>query len=396
MSRKKVAFVVQRYGKEVVGGAETLARQLAEKFVTELPWDIEVLTTTALDYMTWKNHYDEGQDTLNGVSIRRFNSARGRWRSFSFIHRFAMRFFPSIQRRKWLTPLNYLLERLWLIAQGPYCPKLILHLREQKSAYDQVIYFTYLYYPTIYGYQETLPNGVVVTTAHDELPFHFDIVRKMLNEIPYIVTLNPEESKLVSSKLDSDKEKVKLAGMGIDIPKVHKTDFGEQNVLYLGRISRGKGVANLIEWMTDFQDVKLNLAGKVESDLKLEENDQVKYHGFVSEEQKGKLIDNASVLINPSAHESLSIIVLEAMARGRPVIVNGNCSVLNHYALETQTVFSFTSKEEFKELLRRVLSIDWSANDKQSQLKETVDWVSKYYSWPAITRTYSTLTDKQN
>lgn len=67
---KKVAFVVQRYGAEVNGGAETLARQMAEHLNKE--YDVSVLTTKALDYITWEDYYKEDYEVINQVRVRRF------------------------------------------------------------------------------------------------------------------------------------------------------------------------------------------------------------------------------------------------------------------------------------------------------------------------------------
>ena len=66
----KIAFVVQRYGEEVNGGAELLCRQVAERLSKY--FEVEVITTCAIDYVTWKDEYPSGQDVLNGVVINRF------------------------------------------------------------------------------------------------------------------------------------------------------------------------------------------------------------------------------------------------------------------------------------------------------------------------------------
>ena len=62
----KVAFVVPRYGVDIRGGAEVGARMLAERLVAERGYEVEVLTTSAPDAITWRDELPEGTSVSVG------------------------------------------------------------------------------------------------------------------------------------------------------------------------------------------------------------------------------------------------------------------------------------------------------------------------------------------
>ena len=107
----KIAFVVQRYGAEVLGGSEHLCRLVAERLAGS--HDVDVLTSCAQDYITWKNEYPEGTDRVRGVTVRRFANAR------DARHRRVQRASPSGSST---TPHSRADEMEWLKQQGPWCP----------------------------------------------------------------------------------------------------------------------------------------------------------------------------------------------------------------------------------------------------------------------------------
>ena len=72
----KLAVVVQRYGADINGGAELHARYIAEHLARHT--EVEVLTTCARDYVTWRNELPAGVEQIGGVTVRRFPVARAR------------------------------------------------------------------------------------------------------------------------------------------------------------------------------------------------------------------------------------------------------------------------------------------------------------------------------
>ena len=109
-ARMKLAIIIQRYGAEVLGGSEHLCRLLAERLAAQ--HDVDVLTTCARDYQTWKNEYPEGSDRIRGVTIRRF--ANSTTRDIEAFNRYS----------DWIynQPHTRADEMEWLKQQGPWCP----------------------------------------------------------------------------------------------------------------------------------------------------------------------------------------------------------------------------------------------------------------------------------
>ena len=72
----KVAIVVQRCHESIVGGSESLAWHHAT--VLREAYDVDILTTTAIDTREWNNTLPEGRELREGVSIHRFKVTQGR------------------------------------------------------------------------------------------------------------------------------------------------------------------------------------------------------------------------------------------------------------------------------------------------------------------------------
>src|SRR5262249_16127247 len=65
-----VGVIVQRYGPEVTGGAEAHARQIVDRLSPH--WELRVLTSCAVDHLSWANALPAGESEVDGVPVVRF------------------------------------------------------------------------------------------------------------------------------------------------------------------------------------------------------------------------------------------------------------------------------------------------------------------------------------
>lgn len=397
---KKIAVVVQRYGGEVVGGAEMQARLLAEKMQSHLGWQVDVLTTTAKEYTTWKNFYPEGRSELHSVNVHRFDSFWGRSLFLPIYSRFLFLFQKIFLRRLW-TPLQIWFELKFLILQGPVNFKLSRYIKQHRDDYDAWVFFTYLYLPTVWGIslvQSKVQSRpiILVPEAHDEPAFYFSLFKSMFQKASHIFVNSVSEKELMEGRIGKS-DKIQIVGLGFD---ENYDQEGEEEVLaldppyvlYLGRISRGKKIDELIQFFhsflesSPFKNVNLYLAGHVEEGVVLPQQGNIRYLGHLSESDKSITIRQALCLVNPSPLESLSMVVLEAVMLKKPVLVNQECSVFRYYESVMPSVYGY--RDDFNAKLSFIAERNWRDDSAQKDLGESQRWVREHYSWEKILRDY--------
>ncbi len=343
---KKICFVIQRYGLEVNGGAELLCRLLAEHMVPKYD-EVHVLTSKAIDYMTWKDEYTADTETINGVIVHRFSVTHERKSSK----------FDEINARFLNQGLSEKEELEWIEQQGPAVPGLIQYLSDNKDNYDTFIFLTYLYYPTVLGVDKVKEKAIVLPLAHDEPYLRMKIFDSVFLKPKCLFFETEEERELVHGKYHNESIPSQIGGAGVDIPESvdaerFKQKYGLSNfMIYVGRIDEGKNCHRLFQYFLEYKkrndnDLKLVLMGKPVIDIP--KHPDIISLGFVSEQDKFDGIAAAQMLVLPSEFESLSIVVLEAMSVGTPVIVNGKCPVLKGHCTKSNGAFYYHNYFEFE------------------------------------------------
>lgn len=383
----RIAFVCQRYGLEVNGGAELLCRQLAERMSEK--YDVEIYTTCAIDYITWADEYKPGDECINGVLVHRYPVDRKR----------NIKVFNLLSSQVLNNP-NHTEESeiAWLIAQGPVSNKLIDDLQQQQSHYRAIFFMTYLYYLTAMGITR-IENPYLVPTAHDEPPIYLRCYERVFNAAKAIVWNTESERRFAERRFPSIKGKPGiLAGVGVEVPQciedtTARFGLSGEYIVYVGRIDVSKGCDRLFEYFSEYKkrnggNMKLALIGKTV--MKLPKHPDIIPLGFVTDEEKFSVMKNAKALVLFSQFESLSMVVLESMALGRPVIVNEKCEVLRDHCVSSNAGLYFMSYLEFEGCLNYLLTHD---NVYAQMCKNGKEYVSENYQWDIILDRFKRLID---
>ena len=89
--------------------------------------------------------------------------------------------------------------------------------------------------------------------------------------------------------------------------------------------------------------------------MNVPDDKNIKYLGFVSDEDKFSAMKGSMAICLPSQFESFSITLLEGMGCGKPALVNAKSEVLDGHIKKSGGGFSFGNYEEFKESLTKLL-----------------------------------------
>jgi len=377
-----LAFVVQRYGLEVNGGAELLCRTVAEHLSKKI--SIEIITTCAIDYITWKNEYPPGTSVLNNVTIRRFPVDSPR--DITKFNTFSEFIFNQNHSRDD--------EIQWMKLQGPYSSELLKYIKENENFYDLFVFFTYLYCTTFFGLSLVSNKAILVPTAHDEPPIYLSIFNDLF-QLPQAMLYNTEEERnFVNFKFKTETIPHDIIGTGIDVPDkidpaAFEQEYGLKNfIVYVGRIDESKGCKELFEYFIRYKmeypsSLKLVLLGKAV--MEVPHHPDIVPLGFVSEHDKFKCIIASELLVMPSPFESLSIVLFEAWHCNQPVLVNGNCDVLKGQCIRSNGGLWYTNYEEFKGCLEILLK---NKNINKNLGESGKRFVDKNYRWEIVEEKY--------
>jgi glycosyltransferase involved in cell wall biosynthesis len=421
----KLAFIVQRYGTEILGGSEYHCRLIAERLAPR--HHVEVLTTCAQDYITWKNEYPEGSDRVRGVTVRRFANARHR--DIQAFNRYSEWIFNNAHSRDD--------EIEWLKQQGPWCPSLLEYIERNQQQYDVLIFFTYLYAPTVLGVKIAPHKTILVPTAHDEPAIHLEVYRELFSQPAGLAYNTDVERRFLTTHFSIRAIEEETIGCGVDLPQAQEypreqapsaqpdgedsaddqaaiddpsptfrphlahrgTMFRRRHrlhgpiALYGGRIDPGKGCEELIEYFSSYVqdggDASLVLMGvKL---MPLPEEPFIRFAGYLPDQERVQALEAATVVVVPSPYESLSLLALESFAVGTPILANARSEVLVEHCHKSNAGLYYADRDEFMEALKMLMA---DPRLRARLGRNGRDYVRTNYRWDVILAKYERMFTK--
>jgi glycosyltransferase involved in cell wall biosynthesis len=379
-----VGFLVPRYGRNVIGGAENGARLLGEHLV-KAGCTVEIFTTCAMDATTWATQFPAGTTEEGGVTVHRFTGSERRpdFESLSF----RVLANPSGAARA--------SSEDWLQAQGPVCPDAVNAAVASQA--DVVVCYPYLYWPIVMGIRALGPRAVLQPATHDEAPIYLPLYEEVFTQ-PGGLIFHSEAERRLTERIFPSCVTLPQAVVGLGIDEVEADvwqaraalGIGERPyLLCVGRVDSLKGATLLAEW---FEAYKIRRPGSLALVFLGPVVDRPPAHpdivvaGAVSEEIKWGALAGCEALVSPSPYESFSLVLLEAWAAGRPALINARCAATVEHALRAGAAVPFDGYGTFEAALDRLLR-DRTLGDLLGAAGKA--YVERLYRWPVLIERYS-------
>lgn len=369
-----LAFIVPRYGPDILGGVETFARYFAEE-TAAAGRHVEVWTTCATDYYSWQNTHTPGREEQHGVVVHRFPISHWDRHQYAALNKRLHRFYtlPVAEQYAWLR-------------HGPHSLPLYEHVAGHASQFEALIVLPYLSSITFYAAWAAPERVIMFPCLHNEIYTYMQPFRLLLESVSSVLFLSPEECHLATGRLHMRLRHHDVLGMGVgpfptgQPPQQRATS---PYLLYSGRLEEAKNLATLYKYVQRYVDeggeLQLVITGR--GGLKPPDHAAFDLRGFVSEDERRALTAAALALCQPSLNESFSIVMMESWLAGRPVLVHEKCAVTRGHVQRSNGGLTFATYEQFRDAVTWLLA---HPEEADSMGRNGRVYVQQNYTWPTI------------
>lgn len=349
--RGKLAFVPARYGKDVVGGAETVFRELAQG-LSERGWDVEILTTCARDHFSWANEMPSGVEEVDGLVVRRFPAVVDTPRR-------DRAFFDELILAG--SPLRLADQERW-INDDMRVPELFHFLLDHARDYRALMFAPYLFWPTYACSQVAPERSILWACAHDEPQLRLELFKPMFADLAGLWFQAEPEHQLAHTVFPR-LARHRVVGCGIHVPGGYDPDgfrarhgIDGRFLVYAGRREGAKGWERLLDAFARAvgrQQLPFHLVTMGVGDVNppADIRDRVHDLGFVSDDERNNAFAAADAYLQPSPYEAFSRTVMEAWLAGALVIANEASAVVRWHCERSGAGLTYTDEYELEQCL---------------------------------------------
>jgi len=362
-----------------VGGAETVIREIALGLVAR-GWEVEILSTCAVDHYTWKNVLPAGRSVEDGLVVHRFPTVC----DLSGIGRRA-------QDRIEAGTVPSVDEQLSWMGFQFRAPDLFHHLVRFGPGFEAVVFSPYLSWTTSVGIHAVTDRAIVIPCLHDELYARLEVFEPVLSR-PASVWFMSEPEHELAHRLGPVASHHVVTGEGFHPPASYDPEgFRRRHgierpfVLFAGRREPGKGWDSLLEVFSASVaagvDVDLVSIGVGKAAVPSTLEGRVTDLGFLSSAERDNAFAAALAYIQPSRMESFSRTVMEAWLAGSPVMATAEGEVVAWHCQRSGGGVLYRDAGEFVSVLGRLVADP----DERRRLAELGRrYVMANYSWDAV------------
>lgn len=357
----KLGIVIPWFGRELKGGAEQQAWQIATRLARR-GHHVEVLTTCCRSHQDdWEtNHLPAGLSMeREGFAVRRFPVVPRDRLAFDGVCGHLLSLDPSTLKPG--VPPIRAQDSSVFVNELIKAPALLDYLQENKQEYRAFVLLPYLYGPILHAVDILGCQAYLQPCLHDESYAYLPEVAEAFYRAGRLL-FNSEGELELALRLYGPGiwTRSLLIGEGVEVDVAPAawngtTPAPDRFLLYLGRKDAGKNVPLLLRAFARFRAVRpasslrLLLAGN--GALDLNGNHGAEDLGLVTEERKLELLRDCVALVQPSQNESFSRVMMEAWLHGKPVAAHSRCPATAIPVRRTGAGWLADSEEDWARLL---------------------------------------------